>query len=39
MDLSMTHQMPLAACVATTGAVLELGAGHHSTPLLHGQNW
>jgi hypothetical protein len=37
MNLSMTHQMPLAACVtATAGPVLELGAGHHSTPLLHG---
>ncbi len=33
----MTHQMPLAACMAATrGPVLELGAGNFSTPLLHG---
>jgi hypothetical protein len=36
VDAYGTHYIPLAAAVArTTGPVLELGMGDHSTPLLH----
>jgi hypothetical protein len=36
MDVYATHQQALVAAVmATKGDVLELGAGHYSTPILH----